>query len=253
MEGRSLAALKKTEEALAAFKQAPAMNGANNELLAESALRTAELLMGAERVADAMEFYRALVKVAPTAAATQAALAAGTGKAFDLKSYAEAAELGGLYLTASEADAGKSPNRSTIARLRARAFKALNKVDEARAAANEAVTEAEKSTDPERKRNDAPAALLLKAELDEKERGALYKKVAESYAGSRYALSAEYELARMASESGDTAGALGHAETLLKQFENEKEADPALAQLKHDGLFAAGEFAFQLKNYAKAD
>ncbi|MCY3024161.1 MAG: outer membrane protein assembly factor BamD, partial [Planctomycetota bacterium] len=127
MEGRTLAALKKTDDALAAFKAAPGLGGSTKELEAESAMRTAEALAGAERLPDALNAYKRLAGAFPDAAVTLPALGVGALAWMEAQHQAEALALADLYLKIGAA----APDRPAILRLRARALAALS--DEAEA------------------------------------------------------------------------------------------------------------------------
>jgi len=248
MEGRCLAALKKTDEALAAFKAALALSGTSKELQAEAALRSAEALLSAERYADALAAYKRLAEDYLDTPATLPALAAGALVCMEAQHQAEALVLADLYL----AGPATAADRPALWRLKARALATLNDEAEATKAARKGVDEAAALTDAKRKAEEQPAALVLLAELSGAQGAETYQEVVKLYPDTRYGLAARYELARLAGQAGKGDEALAQAKALLDLLAK-KGDDKALAGLRRDALFAAGEFAFRKPDYKAAE
>ena len=248
MEGRCLAALKKTDEALAAFKAALTLSGSSKELEAEAALRTAEVLLAAERYPDALAAYKRLAKDYPDSSATPPALAAAALVCMEGQHQAEALALTDLYL----AGPATAPDRAALLRLKARALGTLNDEAEAVKAARKAVEEAAALPDPKRKAEEHPAALVLLAELSGAQGAQTYQEVVKLYPDTRYGLAARYELARLAGQAGKLDDAITQVKALLELLAKKPE-DKSLAGLRRDALFAAGEFAFRKPDYKAAE
>jgi len=248
MEGRALAALKKTDDALAAFKAAPTQSGSGKELEAEAALRTAEVLLAAERFADGLSAYKRLAKDFADTPATPPALAAAAVTCMETQHQAEAVALADMYL----AGPATAPDRPALHRLRARALALLNDAAEAVKAARKAVEEAAALTDPKRKAEEHPAALLLLAELSGAQGADVYKEVVNLYPETRYGLAARYELARLAGQGGHVDEGLTQVRALLELLAKQPD-DKNLAGLRRDTLFAAAEFAFRKPDYKAAE
>ncbi len=248
MEGRSLAALKKGPEALAAIKAAPALAGSNKDLEAEAALRSAEILLESEKPADALEYYRILAANFATLPATVPALDSAIARMYSGKHDAETVELADLFLSAAPAN---SPKRAAVARMKSRSLSAQKKTAEATDAARLAVREASGLTDAAARNEEYPASAMLLAELSPAETPGIFKEVIEKYAQTRFAFDAQYELARIAGEAGKIDDALTSIESLLAAIEKAPAGTNVAEKLKHDALFAAGEFAFHKPDYKK--
>lgn len=253
MAGRCLAALKRADEALAAFKAAPALSGSSKEIEAEATLRTAEVLLAAERYADALTAYKRLGQDFLDAPAALPALAAAAFTCMEAQRQAEALALADLYLAGPGKNAGPAaPDRPALLRLKARALAALNDEAEAVKAARKAVEEAAAVTDAKRKAEDHPAALVLLAELAGPQGVEAYQEAVRLYPETRYGLAARYELARLANQAGRLDEALVQARTLLELLAKQPD-DRNAGGLRRDALFAAAEFAFRKPDYKAAE
>ncbi|HYG78278.1 MAG TPA: tetratricopeptide repeat protein [Planctomycetota bacterium] len=245
MEARSLAALKKYDESLAALKSVPA--GASKELDAELALRGAEIQLAAGKYAEALTAYKALAKDYASAPTTAPALAGAVYACMEAQRQAEAIALSDLYLAA----APEGTERASINRSKARALASMTDVPEALKAAKKAADDAAAITDPKRKAEEHPAALMLLAELSGPQGAEIYKQITQLYPETRFGLAARYETARLASQGGKLDDAQKEIQTLLDLLA--KQNDPKLAELKRDALFAAGEFAFRKPDFPKCE
>ena len=259
MEGRSLGGLGKFTEALAAIKLAPTLSPADKGLEAEGLVRSAEMLVNSPKfteMLDAPEIVltnlRKLAKDFAALPATVPALDAATGRMYESHHDAEAVELADLYLGVTSANAAAAPKRAAIARMKARSLVALNKIKEAAGAARLAVEEANSLADAALKNEEVPASMMLLAELSPGDAAAIYKDVVEKNPQSRFALNAQYELARTAGEAGKIDAALNHIEALLAAISKAPAENAVAEKLKRDALFAAGHFAFHKPDHKKS-
>ncbi|HEY3319941.1 MAG TPA: tetratricopeptide repeat protein [Planctomycetota bacterium] len=248
MEGRTLAALKKYDDALVAIKAAPALSGSGPELLAEVALRTAEVLLAAERFPAALDAYKALAKDHAKAPATAPALAAAVFACMDKQHQTEALALADLFLAVAPA----SIERATIQRIKARALASLADVAEAQKAAKNAVDEAAAVQDAQRKSEEHPAALMLLGELLGPQGADTYKEVVRLYPETRFGLAARYELARLSGQAGKLDEALASVQELIGLLAKQPESK-TISEVRRDAFFAAGEFAFRKPDLKKAE
>jgi len=248
MEGRTLAALKKYDDALAALKAAPALSGAGKELDAELAVRNAEILLAAGKYPEALEAFKRVAKEFPTAPAAPTALAGGVYAAMDAQHQAEALVIADLYLSTQPAGS----ERATIERLKARALASLTDVPEAIKSARKAADSAAAIADPKRKAEEHPAALMLLAELSGPQGADAYKEVVKLYPESRFGLAARYELARLAGQAGKADEALAQITSLLELLAKQPDGKTT-AELKRDALFAAAEFTFRKPDFKKSE
>ena len=250
MEGRALAALKRTDEALAAFKLSSSLPGSGKDVEAESALRTAEVLLSANKQAEAISAYRRLATEFPSETAGQA-LAVAALTSVDGKHYEDALILAELFLELQKT----GPDRATVLRQKARALDALKKKADALAAAKQAVEESAGIADPSRKAEEHAASLLLLAELTPGANLETYNEIIRLYPENRYALWARYELVRLSGEADKIDEAYAKSLELL-QLLARQPADrdqKSLTQLRRDALFAAAEFAFRKPDYKQAE
>jgi len=160
----------------------------------------------------------------------------------------EALALADLYL----AGPATGPDRPALWRLKARALAASNDEAEAAKAAGKAAEEAAALTDPKRKNDEHPAALVLLAELSGAKGAEIYQQVVQLYPDTRFGLAARYELARLAGQAGRVDEAATQEKALLELLAK-KGGDKSLAGLRRDALFAAGEFAFRKPDYKAAE
>jgi TolA-binding protein len=248
MEGRTLAALKKYDDALAALKAAPALSGAGKELDAELAVRSAEILLAAGKYPEALEAFKRVGKEFATAPAAPGALAAGVFTAMDAQHQAEALVIADIYLATQPA----GTERATIERLKARALASLTDVNEALKSARKAAEAAAVIPDAKRKAEEHPAALMLLAELSGPQGADVYKEVVKLYPDSRFGLAARYELARLAGQGGKLDEAMLQIANLLDLLAKQPEGKTT-TELKRDALFAAAEFTFRKPDFKKSE
>jgi TolA-binding protein len=249
MAGRALAALKKTDEALAAFNAAPTLTGSGKDVEAEAALRTAEVLLGAGRKAETVAAYRRLATEFPAVPTTLPALAAAALTLMEAQQQTEALALADLYLN----NPNPGPDRPVLLRLRARALLALNDEGEALKAARKAAEEAGAIADAKRKAEEHPAALMLLAEVSGAQAADVYRQIVAQYAETRFGLAARYEIARLAGRAGKNDEALKEAQALLESLAKAPPGAKETADLQRDALFAAAEFAFRKLDYKQAE
>ncbi len=262
MEGRALGELNKATEALAAIKLAPTLAGSDKDLEVECLIRTTELLLRAPKSGDTaldpaalksiLENLHKLAKDFPALPATVSAIDAGTFRMVETKHDAEVADLAGLYLEVTAANAAAAPKRSAMARIKSRALLAANKNPQAIEAARLAVKEADALADAAQKSEERPASLMLLAELVPAEAPAIMKEISDKHSQTRFAMDAQYELARVAGEAGRIGDALVQIETLLDTISKAPAGQVVAEKLKRDALFAAGHFAFHKPDHKKS-
>ena len=249
MEGRSLAALKKTDDALAAFKAAPALSGGGKDVEAEAALRSAEVLLEAGRFPAASEAFKQLTILSPEAPSTAQALAIAALSSMDNKRFEDTIAFADMYLSTVKTN----PDRATMLRLKARALSTLKKPADALAAARQAAAESADIADTTRKNEEHPASILLLAELSGDGAAEQYSEVIKLYPETRFGLAAQYELARIWGQAGKVDEAYTQIKNLVERLAKQPADQKNLNELRRDALFAAGEFAFRKPEYANAE
>ncbi|MCW8131667.1 MAG: tetratricopeptide repeat protein [Planctomycetota bacterium] len=248
MAARCLDQLGKTDEALAALEKAAGLKG-GKEQARNIALEKTRFLLHARRYEAGLAQAKAQIKDAGPLPETAAALAEAAVQAEADAKPADALALAGLYLESF----AKGDDRSLMASIKARALAGLNRRDEALAAAQAALAEADALPAGDRKNNvERPAALMLLADLAGAEGAKQYEAVVKDHPQSRFAHAARYQLAYLAGKAGRIDEALAHAGALLKVLQP-AEGDKEGAELRRKTLFAAGDFAFRKPDFERAE
>ena len=246
MCARALDQLNRMDDALSALEKSAGLTG-GKDLTREIELWRAAIYLHAKRYPETISALRTLIQDFPAHSETPTAVLQAALQTEERGKNAEALELAGLYL----ASFPKGRDRAPVSRINTRALVALKRLEEALTAAQAAVKESDvfPLTSPEAQEN-RPAALMLLADLSGSAGKAHYESILKDFGSTRYAPPARYQLACLASQNGNLEEALSHAETLLKNLPIGKDDSVGL---RRKTLFAASDFSFRLKRYAKAE
>lgn len=250
------------EAALAALKKVAA-RPAGAAYRFKALFLQAELLLEARRFKAALAAHVALAAegarepVVPAQLRRAAAVFAAAGRRADALALAD---LCLKAVAAARESRTTTVEQSRVGKIKARVLSELKREVEALAAAKEALRTAEKippgKTAAEKKERAAEiaASLLLVGELSGAKGTLFLSRVLKEYPASTEALYARLLTAQTAGETGRDAKALEEAETLLKETTKRAARGEKIEPLlRANALFAAGEYAFRLNKYARAE